>query len=310
MFNVISSFSGCGGSSLGYILAGGKILLAIEYDDNAYKNYKLNFPNTPIYYGDIKKISIDEIFDITNLKKFELDILDGSPPCQGFSTAGKRNFNDNRNQLFIEYCRLLEGLQPKIFIMENVAGLIKGNMKFIFSEIISSLKNCGYNVKAKLMNCKFYDVPQSRERMIFIGIRNDLNKQPIFPIPNNNIINLKNALKNCPEGIRKKCNNLEIIKLTKQGESPSKHHPKKSLFNTYRLSWNQPSHTVTKTAGNLIHPDLNETLSIEELKRIHTFPDDFKLIGSFNEKWARIGNSVPPNFMKKISSNIYENILK
>lgn len=127
-FTVISTFSRCGGSSLGYNLAGGKILLAVELDENAVKTYQLNFPSTKIYYGDIHNLTVEKVLELTGLQPGELDILDGSPPCQGFSTAGKRDFCDPRNQLYNEYIRLLKGLQPKVFVMENVSGMFKGKM--------------------------------------------------------------------------------------------------------------------------------------------------------------------------------------
>ena len=113
---VISTFAGCGGSSLGYSMAGYKELLAVEWDNNAVETFRLNFPDIPIYHGDISKLSVDECISVTGIKPGELDILDGSPPCQGFSTAGKRNIDDSRNQLYREYIRLLKGLRPKIFV--------------------------------------------------------------------------------------------------------------------------------------------------------------------------------------------------
>ena len=118
---VISTFAGAGGSSLGYSMAGFRELLAVEWDDNAVETFKLNFPDVPVYQGDIAKLSVDEVLRITELKIGELDVFDGSPPCQGFSTAGKRQLDDPRNQLFREYVRLLRGLRPKVFIMENVS---------------------------------------------------------------------------------------------------------------------------------------------------------------------------------------------
>jgi DNA (cytosine-5)-methyltransferase 1 len=95
-------------------------------DDNAVQTFKLNFPDVPVYHGDIAKLSVDEVLRMTGLQPGELDVFDGSPPCQGFSTAGKRVMDDPRNQLFREYVRLLQGLQPKVFVMENVSGMVKG----------------------------------------------------------------------------------------------------------------------------------------------------------------------------------------
>ena len=171
---VISLFAGCGGSSLGYSMAGYRELLAVEWDDHAVETFKANFPDVPVYHGDIAKLSVEEVFRITGLKPGELDVLDGSSPCQGFSTAGKRKMEDGRNQLFREYIRLLRGLQPKVLVMENVSGMVKGKMKLIFAEILQELKASGYHVSARLMNAMYYGVPQSRQRMIFVGVKEDL----------------------------------------------------------------------------------------------------------------------------------------
>jgi DNA (cytosine-5)-methyltransferase 1 len=155
-------------------MAGYRELLAVEWDDHAVETFKLNFPAVPVWHGDIAGLSVEECLKITGLKPGELDVLDGSPPCQGFSTAGKRKMDDGRNQIFREYVRLLRGLKPKVLVMENVSGMVKGKMKLIFAEIMRELKASGYKVSARLMNAMYFGVPQSRERMIFIGIREDL----------------------------------------------------------------------------------------------------------------------------------------
>ena len=315
-FTVISTFSGCGGSSLGYKLAGGKVLLAVEMDDNAVETYKLNFKDTPVYHGDIHNLTVEKVFEMTGLKPGELDILDGSPPCQGFSMAGKRELCDPRNQLYKEYIRLLKGLQPKVFVMENVSGLVKGKMKLIFKDILTELKKAGYNVKVRLMNAKYYNVPQSRQRLIFIGVRNDLNITPSHPKPESKPITVQQALKNVKSNNKEinwafqkaqNSNIYPIIKKMKQWEDGSK-YKQNSYFNLKRLSLSQPSRTITKTIG-LIHPIENRYMTISELKRCGSYPDNFKFIGKFEEQWARIGNSVPPNFMKAIATHIYKNIL-
>ncbi len=312
---VISTFSGCGGSSLGYRRAGGEILLAVEWDDNAVKTYKANHPTTPVFHGDIAKLSVKNALYLTNLKSGELDILDGSPPCQGFSVSGKRKMDDDRNQLFKEYVRLLKGLQPKTFVMENVAGMVIGNMKFIFVEILHSLKKAGYRVKAKLLNSKYYNVPQARPRLIFIGVREDLGLKPSFPEPSKKLVTVREALDGCPPGERKKIrgNIVKYGNLVKQGEMFSKYHPKGHYFGCCRLAWNKPSRTILKTFSSsraiVLHPDLNLSLSIEEVKRLFTFPDNYIFEGKFVDAWARLGNCVPPNFMKAIALHIKENIL-
>ena len=162
---VISTFCGTGGSSLGYKLAGYKELLAIDFDPNAVKCFRENFLDVHCWERSVVDVTGQEILDFCNLKKGELDVLDGSPPCQGFSAANAKNannINDPRNSLYRHYRRLIEELCPKVFVMENVPGMIKGKMKGKFIEIMNSLKELDYKVKCKSMNAKYYNVPQSR----------------------------------------------------------------------------------------------------------------------------------------------------
>ncbi len=250
-FNVISTFSGCGGSSLGYELAGGEILLAIEWDNNAVETYRLNFPNTPIYHGDIAKLSVEECCKLANIKPGELDILDGSPPCQGFSTAGKRIMDDPRNSLFKEYVRLLRGLKPKVFVMENVSGLIKGKMKLVFAEIMKELKVSGYDVKCRLMNAKYYNVPQSRQRVIFIGVRSGADIELKFPSPQSKPIPTIDTIGHLSEtnGPKLTPSSLKYWPKLKYGESGSKYHPKGSYFGMIKLDPEKPAPTVIRSRG-------------------------------------------------------------
>lgn len=177
----ISLFAGCGGSSLGYSIAGYRELLAVDWDKNAVATFKLNFPGVPVWQSDIHDLAAREILGITGLRPGELDLLDGSPPCQGFSTAGKRNMGDLRNQLYNEFVRILEELQPKIFVMENVSGMVKGKMKLVFADCTRRLKGAGYRVRCKLLNAMYFSVPQSRERLIWVGARDDLATEPAYP---------------------------------------------------------------------------------------------------------------------------------
>ena len=282
---VISTFAGCGGSSLGYKWAGFKELLAIEWEKNAVETFKLNFPNVPIWQRDIATVQGQEILKFTGLKKGELDVLDGSPPCQGFSSArGKRNISDKRNNLSFEYIRLINELQPKVFVMENVAGMVRGKMKGRFIEIMKELNLTGYNVKCKLMNAMYYEVPQNRQRLIFIGVKNGL---PKFPEPLKNIITINNIFSN-------------IIQQNR------------GQFDKEWISAHKPCYTITKTCS-LIFKEKNgkeRKPIIEEIKTLSSFPEDFKLKGSFNEQWARIGNAVMPKFMYYIAKTIKNDIIK
>jgi len=316
----ISLFAGCGGSSLGYKMAGYIELLAIEWESNAVETFKLNFPEVPIWQKDIKEITGKEILNFCNLREGELDLLDGSPPCQGFSSTGKRKVNDTRNDLFIEYARLVIELNPKVFVMENVSGMVKGKMKGKFIEIINMLKSLNYNVKCKLMNAMYYNVPQSRQRLIFIGIRKDLNIEPSFPNPSNYIIKVKQALKDCPlseieypKG--EVCKYYENIKIGSDLASYFESQGlKRKYFSVKKIDLNRPLNTITKIFANgmagLLYPNEKRFLTIAELKRCQTFPDDFKMLGSFKDQWARIGNSVPPKFMEAIANHLKDKLFR
>jgi len=328
-YTVISTFAGCGGSSLGYKWAGFKELLAIDFDKNAVETFKLNF-DVPIWQKDIKEIMANEILEFCNIEKGELDVLDGSPPCQGFSTAGKRQVNDNRNDLFKEFVRLINGLQPKVFVMENVSGMIKGKMKGMFIEIMKTLKGLNYQVKCKLMNAKYYNVPQSRERVIFIGVRNDLNIEPSYPEPNNKLITIKDLLP-----IKITNDDIKVTNSINWNAKPYCYFksvnlkPEHNLGEYYKgkyfsygiISNNKPCPTIQKSMAN---PKPKQFMILDN--KIHNIPENLiKLCGSYLLSFKyklfkeplknycnlieRIGNSVPPKFMQAIAENIKINVL-
>jgi DNA (cytosine-5)-methyltransferase 1 len=307
-------------------MAGGKILLAIEWDDNAVETYRLNFPGTDIFHGDIAKLSVEEILNRTKLRPGDLDLFDGSPPCQGFSTAGKRSMTDNRNQLFREYCRILRGLQPKTFIMENVSGMVKGQMKLVFAEILRELKTCGYRVSARLLNAMHYGVPQSRERMIFVGVRSDLDFEPSHPKGVNKLISFREAVQGLSETdqdeesqhlwvdeVSRKTKWIVRAGTLKQGE---KLVP--DVASSCRIWWDKPCPTIQKNAmpnqppyvrNSSIHPSQPRTLSIREMARCQSFPDTFLFVDPLRNGMQRIGNSVPPLLMKAVATHLKTHIL-
>ena len=307
---VISTFAGGGGSSLGYSIAGFRELLAVECDKHACEVFKLNFPDVPIYCGDVTKLSVEQCQERAGIREGELDVLDGSPPCQGFSLSGKRQFNDTRNQLYHEFVRLLRGLKPKAFVMENVSGMVRGKMKLIFADCLKELKASGYNVKVKLLNSLFYDVPQSRERLIFIGIREDLGIEPSHPIGNQHIITASQALVGCEVGKTPlfKDNYAKFWRHIPEGKTLSDLTGGKG-FTTRKLHPHRPALTLTKTQrgygfGTLCHWKEPRAISAEEGKRLQSLPDEFQLIGNYYQQWAIIGNSVPPLFMKAIAEHV------
>lgn len=314
---VVSLFAGCGGSSLGYSMAGFRELLAVEWDDNAVETFKLNFPDIPVYHGDICKLSVKECLEMTGLKPGELDILDGSPPCQGFSIAGKRRMSDDRNQLFREYVRLLQGLKPKSFIMENVSGMVKGKMKIIFAEIMRELKASGYKVSARLLNAMYFNVPQSRQRMIFIGVREDLGIEPSHPEAESKPVTFTEACVNIKQELPPPLSKFILPYIDKMqfGQSMNDVGYKKGGFQEVRIYPDRPIPTLTKIIGGvgfgaLFHPFEDRVLSIPEIQRCSSFSDDFRFIGEYKIRRARIGNSMPPLFMRSITRHIQTNILQ
>lgn len=261
-------------------MAGYRELLAVEWNNNAVETFKLNFPDVPVYHGDITKLSVKECMKLAGLSGLgELDLLDGSPPCQGFSTIGKRRMKDSRNQLFMEFARLLRGLRPKVFVMENVSGLIKGKMKLIFVEILKELKACGYLVSARLLNAMYFNVPQSRERLIFIGVRDDLGIRPSHP-----------KAENIPLGC--KIINSEIL-------------ASRSMKINAWIESARSAATITKTKSDY------QFLTSSGIRR--PYLNEIKMLSSYPEGaaggWAQIGNSVPPLFMRSIANHIKVNIL-
>ena len=315
---VISTFAGAGGSSLGYSMAGYRELLAVEWDDNAVETFRLNFPDVPVYHGDIAKLSVEQVLDMTGLQPGQLDVFDGSPPCQGFSTAGKRVMDDPRNGLFREYVRLLRGLQPKVFVMENVSGMVKGKMKLIFAEILRELKASGYRVSARLMNAMYFNVPQSRERMIFIGVRNDLGIAPSHPKAETHARSWGDSLDALCNVAPPPLANNRFTRLWAQvpigGALDDVLGKGRNQNNMVKPSPAKPFPSVPKSQTNrgaacIVHYAEPRMVSIPEVMRASSYPDAFRLTGTYYERWARIGNSVPPLFMRAIALHIRRHIL-
>lgn len=313
-FTVVSTFAGMGGSSQGYRQAGGKVLLSVEFDPNAVATYRANHPATIMHAGDIAKLSVAHALDLTGLQPGELDIFDGSPPCQGFSTAGKRSLDDDRNQLFREYVRLLTGLQPRAFIMENVSGMVKGKMRLIFADVMQALQGAGYRVACRLLDASYYGVPQRRHRLIFIGVRNDLGITPTHPAPYSTPVKVIDAIGHLADagGPPLQPSAARLWPRMKWGQDGGEHHPNGSLFNFAKLHPFRCSPTVVKNAGSgrLCHWKHPRFLSRAELLILGGFPSDYKLVGSDRNVQERVGNSVPPPLMEAIARHVNQTIIQ
>lgn len=298
---VISTFAGCGGSSLGYERAGCEVVAAVEWDPHAVECYKLNHPRTKVFSGDIAKITGEMLLNATGLDVGELDVLDGSPPCQGFSTAGKRVLDDPRNSLFREHLRLVRELQPRHVVIENVSGMIKGKMKVVAGEVVSALKAEGYRVTAGLCEAWWFGVPQHRPRVFFVGSR---DSTPCLPKPSHlRPVTSGQALRGIePDEVILPMNPGQRLMAThlQPGETGvdvmRRLGRKGGWFSCAMLNPSKPSCTITKQdrgKATLFHWNRRH-VSVREALVLTGFPPDYILPGKFKDRWARVGNSVAP----------------
>jgi len=342
-YKVASTFSGCGGSCTGYRMAGFKVVWANEFVPAAQDSYRANMEADCILDPrDIKKVTAEEILTATGLQRGELDLFDGSPPCQAFSTAGKREkgwgklksyehgAKQKNEELFFDYIRLLDGLQPKVFVAENVSGLVKGVAKGFFLEILAGLKACGYNVKVKLLDAQWLGVPQMRQRVIFVGVRNDLGLEPVHPKPLSYRYSVREALPWIGKAIYQDGYGKPDEDISDRSARSTRSGRAATMFvETEPVSgWQDAKDNVGRTISedepcpailsqgrgfNGVIVKGKETVrrkfTIAELKRICAFPDDFILTGSYAQQWERLGNSVPPVMMQHIAVAIRDNVL-
>lgn len=355
-FSVISCFAGGGGSSTGYRLAGGDILLINEFVESAVETYTSNFPDTKVLVDDIKKYKAEDFLQMAGVAKGELDILDGSPPCSAFSVAGKREkgwgkekkYSDGKTQvaiedLFYEFIRIAEGVQPKVIVAENVKGITFGEARGKLMTFINEFEKIGYNVTYEVLNGADYGVPQARERTIFICVRNDvadaigmnfLNLHGIFPERTvEKHISMREALADIENDEEEVQMLLDFVQNSFQKKfieplpfNPKKHikpsnpefrdwNPKASCFNMIRPCPDMPSPTLTqqgqkKGMSGVFHPEANRKLTVKECKRLMGFPDDFVLKGDFDQQVERLGRAVAPLMYKEVANSIYEKVLK
>jgi DNA (cytosine-5)-methyltransferase 1 len=297
---ILSLFSGCGGLDSGFIKNEKYIhILATDYDKDACKTYEINFDIKP------KCCDIKTLTDIP-----DIDLIIGGFPCQGFSMANPyRNEKDKRNELYLEILRILKLKMPKFFLLENVKGLLnmggyentqdkKKHTGKVMKIILDDLNKCGYKVDFKLFEIKKYNVPQKRERVIIIGVRNDVDFIPKWPTPLNTILTLKDAIGDLP---------LEYdIELQHIG---TKHKcAVTGYLGNRELKWDEPAPTITGRGGGSggpvihNHPSLKRRLTIRECARIQTFPDNFKFAGSISSMYKQIGNAVPCKFSEYLAT--------
>lgn len=372
-YTMVSTFSGAGGSCLGFEMAGFKVAWANEFVEAARETYIMNHPGVIVDGRDIREVTAADILTATGLKQGELDVLEGSPPCASFSTAGSRekgwgkvkSYSDTvqrADDLFYEYARLVGELQPKVFVAENVSGLVKGKAIGYFKWIMQELRSKGYRVEAKLLDASWLGVPQARQRLIFIGVRDDLGLDPVFPTPLTYRYTVREVLPNVnkmkfggkPHNYQHSDKPSPTVMASDGQTSPTAYfssggyiethdqvttdpetgreisitnyaigpewdklqpgQASKRYFTLVKSHLDAPAQTIVAQGGNvgaaaITHPTQRRKFTLQELRILQSFPPDFQLTGTYEQRWERIGRSVPPLMAKAIAQTISNTIL-
>ena len=355
LFTVVSTFGGGGGSSTGYKLGGGKILLMNEFIPEGVKTYQQNYPNTQIIESDIRKLTrvggckkLTEVFNSFGIQTGEYDILDGSPPCSTFSTAGKgkkkileKNVKysdttqDRIGMLIHDFIFMANCTQPRICVMENVPSMMNSD---VFQFGLVRLRRSFY-INHSVMTASQFGVPQRRRRLIVIGVRKDIGKKvgikkdedilDLYPTGSIYEPTLNDSIRSLD--IDKEERNVMLSSVVNSSiyellrslpKNPNKPIGMKSVdytwtsdFNIVRSSWNQPSPTLTQTGqqisglGGVFHPTEDRRFTLNELIRLMGLPDDFKLTGTHNQKIERVCRMVSPPIYQYLSKSLYEKVL-
>lgn len=329
MLNVASFFSGCGGFDLGFEKAGFNLVFASDIWKTVANTFKQNFPNTEFVVGDIKELDREKILEILKRKNIKkIHIVIGGPPCQCFTRLNNNNLrrDDERNQLFRDYLRMIDFLRPDFVVMENVADLLmrKDTQNNYFKDlIVQSFNKLGYKVAYKIFETEKYGVPQKRRRVIFLATNRNVKLN--FPRESKEIATAGKFL----EKIRNK-KNLKNNEFTESGQDilrRIKHIPpggyyedlpdnlkvKKvrngklvtvKRYGSYlrRVKNDEPAMTVTNNC--MVHPSEDRFLTNREKATLHSFPEGFKFSGARGEVSQQIANAVPPEFARRIAKHI------
>lgn len=337
-FTFIDLFSGCGGLSAGLEMAGHKCILGVDADRDAIASFAANHRHAETYLGDIKKLKEKTL--LTLLKGQKVDMVVGGPPCQGFSTVGRGEVDDLRNQLFKEFIRVVKVTQPKVILFENVTGLVAKKNAAILKQIFKHFEKLGYNMDARVLSAEEFGVPEKRRRTIIMGVKNG---DCIFPVVTHGT-RAASKLKTVAEAFKNlkasdgKIYNHDVSKaqLTKKDdvarlkcipagrgirykEDEAELLPKKLWYDVdwkkiregrfrqtrlQRLPLNAPSPTILTSRTSYYHPKEPRFLTPREAAACQSFPNDFIFHGSQTAVFRQIGNAVPPLLAQALGETI------
>lgn len=325
----IELFAGAGGLALGIEKAGFETIGLIEFNRPAAETLKKNRPEWNVICDDIANISCLDLEEYFDIKKGELDLLSGGAPCQAFSYAGKRlGLEDTRGTLFYHYAIFLQKLQPRMFLFENVRGLLTHDNGKTYKTMLSVFEEAGYDIQYKVLNAWDYGVAQKRERLITIGIRKDLAEEIHYeyPVPHEYKPVLGDILKDVPPslGTRYSKKKEEIFALVPPGgywrDIPADIAKEymKSCWDMgggrtgilRRLSMDEPSLAVLTSPSqkqtDRCHPLEPRPFTVRENARCQSFPDEWDFCGTVGEQYKQVGNAVPVNLAYDIAVKIRE----
>lgn len=320
----IECFAGAGGLALGLEQAGIKWLCLVESNHKAAKTLRKNRPYWNVIENDITNVDFSAY-------KNKVDVVSGGAPCQAFSYAGKRlGFGDTRGTLFAEFARCIKETNPKMFLFENVKGLLTHDEGRTFKTIQYEFSSLGYEIVYKILNASYYGVSQKRERLFVIGIRNDLKNKIYFEYPkaDDHMSLLRDALKDVPDspGLSYSEKKRKVMELVPAGgcwvnlpEDIAKKYMGKSYFSSggrrgvaRRMSWNEPCLTLTTSPSQKqterCHPDETRPFTVREYARIQSFPDEWVFCGSISDQYRQIGNAVPCELAKRIGIEVIKSL--
>jgi DNA (cytosine-5)-methyltransferase 1 len=313
---VVSCFAGMGGSLLGYLAAGYREVLAIEHDPHAAACLRLNY-GVRVHQGDIADVDPAAI----GLAPGELDLLDGSPPCQGFSSLGRRAADDPRSVLFLQFVRLLTAWQPRTFVMENVPGL-PVSFPRRFAEVCAALEGAGYVITAAIVPAESFGAATTRPRLIITGARADLGVVPGLPAPSHRGVTLRAALTPPPDPVIEAGppgeRIMRLVVLTEPGRKGEHalvaRGGRQAYYNLQRahndrVCWTVPALADPGRCG-ILHPREHRFLSVGELMRVQGIPDEFTWPPTTTWKVAhhRIGNSVCPLVTRALGEHLLKEV--
>lgn len=331
-YTFVDLFTGAGGLYRGFKEAGLDPLFSVEIWKPAIDTLKRNYPDIKLYEGDIRELDSNQINTLMEGRK--CDVLVGGPPCQGFSTIGKRLEKDPRNELVFEFIRVVNMVRPKFFIMENVKGLLSANKGVMRDLLIREFKDIGYeNTIARTLCAIDYGVPQKRQRVFFFGVRDDvkLDERIDFPTKTGEnktvgdaIMDLMGKENQIPNHIPMK-HNATVIKrihcipegggIPKEGlpddvaygsRSDYVNNKLKNFSHVYKRLDRKKWATTMVPGHNAfpLHPVADRSLTVREAARIQTFPDDVIFCGSRQEQCIQVGNAVPVKLAEELARNV------